>query len=167
MVSDPHRALNDEQKGVVRCWHSLRNTRMRRQRDIEINRLGRAVRHGPRFVGNRPNIDVAVTLFRRYIGCRKLLVRRRRQFVAFRQVDPQLRAPHQAILLLRHFRVNDAATGRHPLHAARPNNALVAGVVAVTHLPGKHISHGLETAVRVRRKTSDVIVGIVAFEHIE
>src|SRR5690606_41609408 len=36
-----------------------------------------------------------------------------------RQVDPELKAPHQAFLLLGELRVDDAAAGRHPLHAAR------------------------------------------------
>ena len=84
-----------------------------------------------------------------------------------RQVQPQLEAAHQTAFLLRHLRVDDAATGRHPLHVARAEMSTVAEVILVQHVPREHVGHSLETAVRMGREPLDVFVRAVAAELIE
>src|SRR5207302_5664164 len=84
-----------------------------------------------------------------------------------RQVDPQLEAAHAAAILLGHLRVDDAAPGRHPLHPAAGELAAVAEVVLVAHVAVEHVGHGLEAAVRMRRKAGDVVGGVVRRELVE
>ena len=84
-----------------------------------------------------------------------------------RQVEPQLEAFHQAFFLLGQFAVHQAATGRHPLHAAVGQQAFVAGAVAVPHAAGDHVGDGFEAAVRMVRKAADVVAGVVAAEGVE
>jgi hypothetical protein len=69
--------------------------------------------------------------------------------------------------LLRHLRVDHAAAGGHPLHAAVLQQALVAGAVAVAHAAGDHVGDGLEAAVRMVGKAGEVVVGLVAAERVE
>jgi hypothetical protein len=63
--------------------------------------------------------------------------------------------------------MHDAAAGRHPLHAAVLQQALVPGAVAMPHAAGDHVGDGLEAAVRVLGKAADVVVGVVGAEGIE
>src|SRR3546814_12714870 len=75
------------------------------------------------------------------------LITRRTHLVARRQVEPQLKAAHQAFHLFGHFRMHDAATGTHPLHAARAQHALVAVIVAMTQAAIEPVGYGLKTAM--------------------
>ena len=45
-------------------------------------------------------------------------------FVLGRQVDPELEAPHHAILYMRHLAVDQTPACCHPLHPPWPNDAL-------------------------------------------
>lgn len=83
------------------------------------------------------------------------------------QVHPQLEAAHQTALLLRHLRVDDAATGRHPLHITGAQMPAVAEVILVQHVAREHVGHRLEAAVRMRWEALDVFVRAVAAELIE
>jgi hypothetical protein len=71
-----------------------------------------------------------------------------------RQVDPELqdlqRSAAAPELRRRQLGVHQAASRRHPLHAAGADHALVAGGVAVGQLAGQDERHRLEAAVRVR-----------------
>jgi len=73
----------------------------------------------------------------------------------------------KAVLLLRHLRMQDAAAGGHPLHAARAEVAPVAVVVAVAHMAGKHVGHRLEAAVRMLGKAGEVVVRAVGAELVQ
>ena len=83
------------------------------------------------------------------------------------QVQPQLEAAHEALLLLRHFAVDYTARCGHPLHAATFQPPDIAHVILVTHAPLEHIDDGFEAAVRMWRKAGDVLVGIVGAELVE
>src|SRR5262249_60517086 len=75
------------------------------------------------------------------------------------QVGPELETVHAAMYVaLRHFLVEDAAAGRHPLHVASPKRTLVAKTVLVLHRAGKHIGDGLDAAMWVPGKASTVVV---------
>lgn len=89
------------------------------------------------------------------------------QLVFARQVEPELEAFHHTGLLLRHFAVDQAAAGGHPLHAAVLQQALMAGAVAVTHAPGNHVGDGFEAAVRVVGKAGTVVLRVVAGEVVQ
>jgi hypothetical protein len=83
------------------------------------------------------------------------------------QVDPELKAPHQPVFLFRHFRMDDAAPRRHPLHAAGIETARMTLIVAMAHAARQHIGHGLEAAMRMLGKAGDVIGGIVRAEFVQ
>ena len=62
---------------------------------------------------------------------------------------------------LRHFLMQDAAAGRHPLHVAGAQLAAIAQAVAVLDRAGEHIGDGLDAAMRMPRETGAVIVGTI------
>ena len=61
----------------------------------------------------------------------------------------------------------DAAPRCHPLNASRPELAPVAFVVFMPHRAREHIGHGLETAVWVIGKASDVVGALSRLELVE
>jgi hypothetical protein len=63
--------------------------------------------------------------------------------------------------------VDDAAAGRHPLHAAVAQQPFVAARVAVPQAAGDHVGHGLEAAVRMVWKAADVVARVVGAEGVE
>ena len=83
------------------------------------------------------------------------------------QVQPELKALHHALILLRDFRMDHALASRHPLHPPVLQQAFVASAVAVQHAPGDHVCHGFKAPVRVVRKSGDVVVGLVAAKSIQ
>ena len=88
-------------------------------------------------------------------------------FFPRRQIQPQLKAAHASLGLLRHLRVNDAPGGGHPLHVSGAQVAAVAEMILVPHVPVQHVRDGLETAMRMRRKAGEIVVRIVGVELIE
>ena len=97
----------------------------------------------------------------------ELLIARRAHFIAGWQVHPQLETRQQALHLFRHFRMLDAAARGHPLHTTGADHAFASGAVPVAHIAVQQIRYGFETAMRVRRKTGDVIIRIVGAKHVE
>ncbi|CAM5215920.1 hypothetical protein CDEF62S_01597 [Castellaniella defragrans] len=93
---------------------------------------------------------------------------RRLHLLGRRQVgQPDLETAQQAVLLLRHLFVDDAAPGRHPLYAARLEIALVAQVIAMAHVAVDDVGDRLEAPMGVRRKTRDVVLRIVGRKRIQ
>ena len=88
-------------------------------------------------------------------------------FFLRRQIQPQLKAAHASLGLLRHLRVNDAPGGRHPLHVSGAQVAAVAEMILVPHVPVQHVRDGLESAMRMSRKAGEIIVRIVRVKLIE
>ena len=74
---------------------------------------------------------------------------------------------HAALLRLGHLGVDDAAAGRHPLHAAGFGQADVARAVSVAHPALEHDRHRLEAAVRMAREAADAVARGVAAEGVE
>ena len=68
---------------------------------------------------------------------------------------------------LRHLLVQDAAAGRHPLHVAGRHLALVAQAVAVLDRARQHVGNRLDAAVRMPRKSRQIIFGIVVAEIVQ
>src|SRR5262245_62080735 len=84
------------------------------------------------------------------------------------QVGPELKAVHAAMhVALRHFLVEDATAGCHPLYVASPKCALVAKAVLVLHRAGKHIGDGLDAAMWVPRKASTIVVAAIIAKVVE
>ena len=63
--------------------------------------------------------------------------------------------------------MDDAATGRHPLHAARRKYAFAAMIVVVLEHAFEHVGYRLEAAMRMVGKSGDVLVGLVRAERVE
>ncbi len=63
--------------------------------------------------------------------------------------------------------MDDAAPGRHPLHAAGDQLAPVADVILMAHGAGQHVGHGLEAPVRMIGEAGEVVVGPVRLELVE
>jgi hypothetical protein len=89
-------------------------------------------------------------------------VARRRHLQRGRQVHPQLQDFQRSAAFhefaRRHFRMHDAAAGRHPLHAAGTDDALVARAVAVREQAVEDKRDGLEPAVRMRAERQAAVV---------
>ena len=52
-------------------------------------------------------------------------------------------------IAMRHFLMNDARTGGHPLHITAAQTALIAQTVAMINRAFQHIGDGLDAAMRV------------------
>ena len=55
----------------------------------------------------------------------------------------------------RHFFMQNTASGGHPLHVTRPDDARVADRITMAHAALQHIGNRLNTAVRVRGKPAN------------
>ena len=77
-------------------------------------------------------------------------------FMTARQIEPELVAKH-AFRRERHFLMQDAAACGHPLASSVCDPAAVANAVAMLDISADQIGHGLYSAVRVPRKTFDII----------
>src|SRR5579871_5544811 len=85
-----------------------------------------------------------------------------------REVGPQLKAVHASRLVtLRHFLVNDAAAGGHPLHIARRNSATISHAVAVLDGSREDIRNGFDTAMRMPGEAGKIVLGNVIAEIVE
>src|SRR5581483_6363190 len=72
-----------------------------------------------------------------------------------------------ARVALRHFLMQDAPAGRHPLYVAGFEIAAIAEAVTVLDGAGEHISNGFDAAVRMPRKAGAIIVRPVVAEIVE
>jgi hypothetical protein len=63
--------------------------------------------------------------------------------------------------------MHDAAARGHPLNVAGAERATIAEAVAVLDAAGENVSNGLDAAVRMPRKTGEIILRPVVAEIIE
>ena len=97
-----------------------------------------------------------------------ILIARRGHLHGRGQIAPQLKAVHLAVgVSVRHFLMQDAGTGGHPLHIPRAKGAGVAKAVAVIHGARQHIGDGFNAAMGMPRKALDKILGVFVAEIIE
>src|SRR5262249_53336498 len=86
-----------------------------------------------------------------------LLISRRHHLVACRKVDPELKAMHPAARLSeggsRHLRVHDSRARGHPLDVAGSELAAAAPGGFLLHAAGKQIGNGLESSMRMVRRS--------------
>ena len=102
------------------------------------------------------------------LTARNVLIARRRHLERRRQIRPQLEAVHApARVALRHFLMQDAAAGGHPLHVAGAERAVVAEAVAVVDRAGEHVGDGLDAAMGMPREAGAVVLGTVVAEIVE
>src|SRR6266446_5772911 len=162
------------ERRVVACDHVAERSTAR-EIDVEIGWVGRKALDGTAdlapvdrdVAGDHLDASAARKFDDRDLVRRDVAVLGRLHLLLPRQVDPQLEAAHAAAILLGHLRVDDAAPGRHPLHAAAGELAAVAEVVLVAHVAVEHVGHGLEATVRMRRETGDVVGRVVGRELVE
>ena len=170
-VADSHLALVDVDEGVVGRGQRLSVPRSRRQSHIEEDRRGdrsldRAL-DAQGFAGDHRHADALPVGDDRNLPRRDVAIGRRVHLVARGQVQPQLEALHQAVLLFRHLGMDDAARRGHPLDVSGAQLALVARAVPVAYSPGQEVGHGLEAAVRMSGEAADVLAGIIGAERIQ
>ena len=60
------------------------------------------------------------------------------------------------VVALRHFLMQDAAAGGHPLHVAGAELAAVAEAVAMIDIAGQHVGDGLDAAMRMPREAGEI-----------
>ena len=165
-------ALEHIGESVPLDLHRKRLALARRDGDIEIARIGgnafdRAAA-APKVAAHDAHAGAVVIHDLRNFGAFDVLVARRRHFQRRRQVGPKLKAMHAARrIALRHFLMENAAAGRHPLHVAGFEIAAVAQAVAVLDASRQHVSNGLDAAMGMPRKTRPIVVGPVVAEIVE
>src|SRR5215471_2022936 len=129
----------------------------RRDRNIEIDRIGGDSVHRTGLPPEGPtddaNVSTVVVDDLGNVDRLYFLVARRGHFQRGWKIRPQLEAVHPpGPVALRHLLMDDPAAGRHPLHVARGDDALVPHAVAVLHGPSQHIGDGLNPTVRMPRE---------------
>ena len=96
------------------------------------------------------------------------LITRRSHLERRGKIGPELEAMHASRgIALGHFLVNDAAAGGHPLHVAGGDGAAVAHAVTMLDRPGQNVRDGLNAAMRMPRKSREIIFGQLIAEIIE
>jgi hypothetical protein len=112
----------DIQGGVMPRGQCFRKSASRRQMNIQHPRCRDRPFHSAlnamAFAHQHPDVDAIPGCERRDGRALHVTIIGRRQLVAGGQVQPELKALHRAILLLRHFGMDHPAPRQHPLHAA-------------------------------------------------
>ena len=140
------------------------------ERHVEIERIDRNPGDRSNGTTERSGNDANARAFGGNFGNavrRYVLIARRRHLVASRKVHPELEAAHGTVFLLGHFRMDDPASGGHPLHAARLEKTGVSVIVAMPHAPFEHVRHGFESTMRMIGKTAGVVHRVVGTEFVE
>src|SRR5689334_726732 len=70
-------------------------------------------------------------------------------------------------IALGHLLMNDSAAGGHPLHIAGTDDSIVAHAVAMLHGSRQHIGDGLDAAMRVPRKSCQIVLWDIVAEIIK
>ncbi len=163
------------QQRVVAAFHRHGQAFAAAQHHVQVERIGAATDHrgGDRLTverhlaGHRLDLPAAGQIQTRHFGVGHVPVTGRLHLLRRGQVDPQLEAAQQTVLLLGHFLVDDAAPGGHPLHAALLEIAFVTQVITVLHVPFHQVGDGLEATVRMGREAGHVVVRIVGGERVQ
>src|SRR6202030_517959 len=80
----------------------------------------------------------------------------------------QLKSVHAThFIALGHLLVNNSAARGHPLHVPWGNRAVIPQAVFMLHGSGKHIGDRLDAAVRMPRKTRQIILRHVVPEIVQ
>ena len=166
------RALEHISEGMALELDRQRLALARRHPDVEIARVGgdaldRAAL-APEIAAHHAHAGAVVIDDFGDFGGLDVLIARRRHLQRRRQIGPELEAVHAALLVaLRHFLMQDAAAGRHPLHVAGAEIAAIAQAVAVLDVAGEHIGDGLDAAMRMPREAGEIFVRPVVAEIVE
>ena len=75
---------------------------------------------------------------------------------------------HPAVrVAVRHFLMEDAAAGGHPLHVAGAEIAAIAQAVAVLDGPGQHVGDRFDAAMRMPREPGEIVLRVLVAEIVE
>ena len=74
--------------------------------------------------------------------------------------------PESQEVFRRQLAVDHSGASRHPLHAARSDDRASSSGVFVHHRPVKEIGDGLESAVRMTRRTNGLARRVVSGPHL-
>src|SRR5262245_27113243 len=144
----------------------------RRHGDVEITRIRRDPLHGttlaPELAANDADAGAVVVDDLRDFRAGHVLIARRGHLQRRGQVRPELEPVHPPPGgAFRHFLMEEAAAGRHPLDVAGTQRAAIAEAVAVIHRPGQDIGDGLDSAVRMPRKSGAIVLRALVAEIVE
>src|ERR1700722_1377709 len=163
------RALEHVGESLTLDLNLQRFTFARRHPDVEITRVGgdaldRATL-APEIAADHTHPRAVIVDHFRHFRRLDVLVARRRHLQRRRQIGPKLKAVHAALVVaLRHFLMQDAATGGHPLHVAGAEIAAIAEAVAMLDVAGQHVGDGLDAAMRMPRKTGAIFLRPIVAE---
>jgi hypothetical protein len=153
------------------CRQGLVKTAAGRQMDVEVQRFGRHARHRAGYAmtlaGDDRHRGAGIGNEARQIRGSEIAVPRITHLVAGGQIEPELETLHQPGFLLRQLGMDQAAAGGHPLRAARPEQAFVAGAVTVPHPSGNHVGDRFEAAMRMIGKAAEIVLRMLVAEGIE
>ena len=144
----------------------------RRYRHIQINRIRCDSIHRPalppKFPAHNSHVRAIVIRNLRNLSGLYFLIPRRGHLQRRRKIRPQLKSMHSpSLVAFRHLLMNNSAARRHPLHVSRRDCPVVSHAVAMLHSSRQHISNGLNPAVRMPRKTGEIILRNIIAEIVE
>ena len=128
-------------------------------KDVEILRIGGDAVHRACLAPEFPHDDfhagaVIVDYFRDLLALH-ILIARRGHLLTGRQVPPKLETVHLTIdVSFRHFLMQDAGAGSHPLHITCAKRAGIAERVAMLHRAGQDVGDRLDAPMRVPGKAA-------------
>src|SRR5581483_7449883 len=138
-------------------------------RDVEIARIGgdaldRAAL-APEVTADHAHARAVVVDDLRDGVALDVLIARRGHLQRRRQIGPELEAVHAAErITLRHLLMHDAAARGHPLHVTGTQRAAIAEAIAMVDRSGKHVSDGLDPAMRMPGKAGEIVARPIVAE---
>jgi len=149
--------VHDISKDLVAGCYGIVKGGLRRHRDVKIRRIDNDIlhrSHGPAgLAADDFHPDAALEGYRRNLPAHNPSIAGSHHLVVGGEVRPNLEAPHEAVLVTpRHFLVDDAAAGGHPLNVARGDDPFVPHAVAVFHPAMDNVGDRLNAPVRVPGK---------------
>src|SRR3984957_10837758 len=147
---------------MASCLDRKRLSMARGHRHVEIDRVRGDAVHWARLSPecSADEADVRAVVIREVGNVLRFhaLIARRRHLERAGKIGPELKAVHSAgVIALGHFLMNDSAARRHPLDVGRGYGAVVGHAVARVDSAGQDVRDGLDSAVRMRRKTGEIV----------
>ena len=153
-------------------WHWLCQGAVSGQGHIQVDRVGRHASYrsdcpSTGSAGYDLQCGTVVANFCGNLTGGVLVIGGRTHFVGRRQVNPELESSQPPLFLFRHFRMDDATSCGHPLDTATFNDSAMACAIFVPDFSSQKVSDCFKPPMGVRRKSGDVVVGIVGLKKVQ
>ena len=171
-MAERTRACEDIGEHVVRPVDRKRTAGTRRDRHIEVPRIGGNSFHGaglsPEVPHDDPDGCSIIVDYLWNVVRPDILVAGLSHLHGARQVGPELEPVHPAVPIpLRHLLMQDPTASRHPLDIAGSEAAAVAETIAMLDTPRQYIGDRLDAPMRVPWKAGLIVLGGLAPKVIE